>query len=43
MGSVVDDFGLAIGADDEKRRHLALHDARGEFDIDLAAVIKMPT
>src|SRR3954454_10992125 len=39
MGSVIDDFGLAIRTDDEQRRHLALNDARGEFDIDLAPIV----
>src|SRR5439155_5276238 len=39
MGSVIDDFGLAVRTDDEQRRHLALNDARREFDIDLAAVV----
>ena len=40
VDAVVDDLGLAVRADDEERRHLALHDAAREFDIDLAAVVK---
>src|SRR6185312_4490554 len=39
IGSVIDDFGLAIRTDDEQRRHLALNDAKGEFDVDLAPIV----
>src|SRR5467141_2586806 len=39
IGAVIDDFGLTIRADDEQRRHLALNNARREFDIDLAAIV----
>ena len=39
VGAIVDEFGLAILADDEQRRHFALGNAGRELDIDLAAII----
>src|SRR5258707_7150181 len=39
VGAVVDEFGLAILADDEQRRHFSLGNAGRELDIDLAAII----
>ena len=39
VGAIVDEFGLAILADDEQRRHFVLSDAGRELDIDLAAII----
>src|SRR5690606_37899757 len=40
VDAVVDDLRLAIGAKNEDRRHLALHDAARENDIDAAAIIE---
>ena len=39
VGAIVDEFGLAILADDEQRRHFSLGNAGRELDIDLAAII----
>src|SRR5260370_19419648 len=39
VGAIVDEFGLAVLADDEQRRHFSLGNAGRELDIDLAAVI----
>jgi len=39
VGAIVDELGLAVGADDEERRHLALDNALRKFDIDLAAIV----
>ncbi|GLK83037.1 hypothetical protein GCM10017653_11060 [Ancylobacter defluvii] len=39
IDAAVDDLRLALGADDENRGHLALHDAARKFDIDAAAVV----
>src|ERR1700732_3058031 len=39
VGAIVDEFGLAILADDEQRRHFALTDPGRELDVGLAAVI----
>src|SRR5579871_5904422 len=39
VGAIVDEFGLAILADEEQRRHFSLGNAGRELDIDLAAVI----
>src|SRR5690349_7867536 len=40
IGTVIDDLRLAVRPNHEQRRQLALDDAGGEFDIDLAAVVK---
>src|SRR5690606_10038064 len=40
VDAAVDDLRFAIGADDEDRRHFALHDAAREDDIDTAAIVK---
>jgi hypothetical protein len=40
VNTAVDDLGLALGTDDEDRRHLALHDAARENDIDTAAIVE---
>jgi len=37
VGAIVDEFGLAILADDEQRRHFSLGNAGRELNIDLAA------
>src|ERR1700751_1745389 len=39
VDSIVDELGLAVLADHEQRRHLALSDPRREFDVDLAAIV----
>src|ERR1700722_5666056 len=39
VGAIVDEFGLAILADDEQRRHFSLCNAGRGLDIDLAAII----
>jgi len=39
VGAIVDEFCLAVWADDKERRHFALHDAEREFDVDLAAIV----
>src|SRR5258705_6893989 len=39
VGAIVDEFGLAILADDEQRRHFSLGNAGRELNIDLAAII----
>jgi hypothetical protein len=39
VGAIVDEFGLALLADDEQRRQFALPDPGRELDIDLAAII----
>src|SRR5467141_527494 len=39
VDAIVDEFGLAILADDEQRRHFALTDRGRELDVGLAAVI----
>src|ERR1700682_1551186 len=39
VGALLDEFGLAILADDEQRRHCSLGNAGGELNIDLAAII----
>src|SRR6516164_3033454 len=39
IDAIVDEFGFAVLADDEQRRHFALPDPGREFDIDLSAVV----
>ena len=39
VGAIVDEFGLAILADNEQRRHFSLGNAGRELNIDLAAII----
>src|SRR5882762_3998368 len=39
VGAIVDEFGLAVLADDEQRRHFSLGNAGRELNIDLAAII----
>src|SRR5712672_1670 len=39
VDAIVDEFGLAILADDEQRRHFSLGNAGRELNIDLAAII----
>src|ERR1700728_2823612 len=39
VGAIVDEFWVAILADDEQRRHFSLGNAGRELNIDLAAII----
>ncbi len=39
MNAAVDDLRFAVRSKDEQRRHLSLHDATRELDIDAAAVV----
>src|SRR3954468_3319945 len=39
VGAIIDEVGLAVGADDEERWHLALDDPLREFDINFPPVI----